>query len=469
MYKLWIIAYREYVAMVGTKAFLFSMVMMPVLMFGSLFLMPLLQKIGGGRELKIVVADGSGRMVPIFQEAAAARDNALEKAREVQPQTAGQSDRAPLESPFGNGSDRWIFSTTDQPILTAASRLAYCEQIRKGELYGLLEIPDSLLIQPQLKAKNASDTEDSIDAAAIASQPVFYANDAMMSEVRLWCSQLLSKVVRAQRIQQFQLDTIDPAILNLLEARVEVAGSKPIDSSSDGQPQTPTDALKSMFLPFGVMMLMFMVILMAAQPMLESAMEEKSLRISEVLIGAVTPTQLMGGKLLGNVAGSLVIFILYGAGGIFVLNQQSMLSLVPLHLIPWFLLFQVLGVLFFSSIFLVVGASVNELKEAQALLLPVWMVLMAPVMVWFIAVRDPNGGVATALSFFPPSCPLTMVLRLATGVAIPVWQPIAAAVLMIASTMGMVVLAGRIYRVGLLRTDGVRSIAQLLRRAIQAN
>lgn len=281
--------------------------------------------------------------------------------------------------------------------------------------------------------------------------------------------QLLSKVVRAERIQQFQLDSIDPAVLNLLESRVDVAASKPIDTSSGGKPQSPIDALKSMFLPFGVMMLMFMVILMAAQPMLESAMEEKSLRISEVLIGAVTPTQLMGGKLLGNVAGSLVIFVLYGAGGIFVLSQQDMLSAVPLPLIPWFLLFQILGVLFFSSIFLVVGASVNELKEAQALLLPVWMVLMAPVMVWFIAVRDPNGGVATALSFFPPSCPLTMVLRLATGVAIPVWQPITAAILMIASTMGMVVLAGRIYRVGLLRTDGVRSIGQLLRRALQAN
>lgn len=461
MYKLWIIAYREYVAMVGTKAFLFSMVMMPVLMFGSLFLMPLLQKIGGGRELKILVADGSGRMVPILQEATA--------AREKQSQRSGQPGEAALESPFGNAADRWVFSATDAPILTPEARFAYCEQIRKGELYGLLEIPDSLLSQPQLTKGDAGDSEGSAKVAAPTPQPVFFANDAMMSEARLWCSQLLSKVVRAQRIQQFNLDTIDPEILNLLEARVDVAGSKPIDPSSDGRPQSPIDAIKSMFLPFGVMMLMFMVILMAAQPMLESAMEEKSLRISEVLIGAVTSTQLMGGKLLGNVAGSLVIFILYGAGGIFVLNQQSMLSLVPLHLIPWFLLFQVLGVLFFSSIFLVVGASVNELKEAQALLLPVWMVLMAPVMVWFIAVRDPNGGVATALSFFPPSCPLTMVLRLATGVAIPVWQPIAAAVLMIASTMGMVVLAGRIYRVGLLRTDGVRSIAQLLRRAIQAN
>jgi ABC-2 type transport system permease protein len=461
MYKLWTIAYREYVAMVGTKAFLFSMVMMPVLMFGSLFLMPLLQKLGGGRELKILVADGTGRMIPLLQEANA--------AREKQSQGDDKPDDLPLESPFGNAADRWIFSATDQPILSSETRLAYCDRIRKGELYGLLEIPNSLLTQPPPTTKAVDKTGDATTAMAVAPQPVFYANDAMMSEARLWCSQLLSKVVRAQRIQQFNLDTIDPAILHLLEAKVDVAGSKPIDQSSEGKPQSPIDALKSMFLPFGVMMLMFMVILMAAQPMLESAMEEKSLRISEVLIGAVTPTQLMGGKLLGNVAGSLVIFILYGAGGIFVLNQQNMLSFVSLPLIPWFLLFQVLGVLFFSSIFLVVGASVNELKEAQALLLPVWMVLMAPVMVWFIAVRDPNGGVATALSFFPPSCPLTMVLRLSTGVAIPIWQPIAAAVLMIASTIGMVVLAGRIYRVGLLRTDGVRSIAQLLRRAVQAN
>jgi ABC-2 type transport system permease protein len=450
MTKLWIIAYREYVAMVGTKAFLFSMVMMPVLMFGSLFLMPLLQKIGGGRELKIVVADGTGRILKVLEDAVAARATHLDS-------NPGQEEGA-MQSPFGGNADKWIFSASDQPQLDAESRLAYSNQIRQGDVYALLEIPETLLQPPVSPGSTAS-----------AEQPVFYANDAMMSEARLWCSQLLSQVVRAERIQQFQLDSIDPAVLKLLESRVDIAASKPIDKSSEGKPQSPIDALKSMFLPFGVMMLMFMVILMAAQPMLESAMEEKSLRISEVLIGAVTPTQLMGGKLLGNVAGSLVIFVLYGAGGIFVLNQQDMLSSVSLPLIPWFLLFQILGVLFFSSIFLVVGASVNELKEAQALLLPVWMVLMAPVMVWFIAVRDPNGTVATALSFFPPSCPLTMVLRLATGVAIPVWQPIAAAILMIASTMGMVVLAGRIYRVGLLRTDGVRSIAQLLRRAMQAN
>jgi ABC-type Na+ efflux pump permease subunit len=251
----------------------------------------------------------------------------------------------------------------------------------------------------------------------------------------------------------------------MVRSDVDVVANRPVEKESPQKDQSPLDAIKAMFLPFGVMMLMFLVIMMAAQPMLESAMEEKSLRISEVLIGAVSPSQLMGGKLLGNVAGSMVIFLLYGCGGLFVLNQQNLMSSLPVSVIPWFILFQILGVLFFSSIFLVVGASVNELKEAQSLLLPVWLMLMAPVMVWFIAVRDPNGLVATTLSFFPPSCPMTMVLRLASGTTVPAWQPALGAIVMLLSTSFMVYLAGRIYRVGLLRTDGVRSIIQLLRRA----
>ena len=52
MFKLWVIAHREYVAMVGTKAFLFTLVMMPILMFGSLLVMPVLNRVSGGKTQK---------------------------------------------------------------------------------------------------------------------------------------------------------------------------------------------------------------------------------------------------------------------------------------------------------------------------------------------------------------------------------------------------------------------------------
>jgi ABC-2 type transport system permease protein len=457
MYKLWVIAHREYVAMVGTKAFLFTLVMMPILMFGSLLAMPLLHSVGGGKTYKIMVADGTGELMEYIQQAATQRNEALQNVEKAPAKKNGRPA-------FMEDADRWEFMPAPDE-LTDQQRLDYSNQIRNGDLYALVEIPKSLFANP-----NASHDSDDKNAPTTASNPTpkFYSQDALISGVRVWLSAIVSKKLREVRIQQFGLDSIDPAVLAQIEAKVELSPSMPIQASDAGKSndQSTMDSLIGMFLPFGVMMLMFMVILMAAQPMLESAMEEKSLRISEVLLGSVTPSQLMGGKLLGNVAGSLVIFLLYGAGGLFFLNTQGLAGKIPLSVVPWFLLFQLLGVLFFSSIFLTVGASVNELKEAQTMLLPVWMVLMAPMMVWFIAVRDPNGVVATTLSFFPPSCPMMMVLRLASGTTVPFWQPPLAAIIMLASTYAMVTTAGRIYRAGLLRNEGVRSITQLLRRTV---
>ena len=212
------------------------------------------------------------------------------------------------------------------------------------------------------------------------------------------------------------------------------------------------------------MMLMFMVIFLAAQPMLESGMEEKTNRIAELLLGSVSPTTLMTGKLIGNVCGSFVIFAIYGIGGYFMLNHNGWGDNLPWAVMPWLIVFQILGVLFFSSIFLTIGASVSELKEAQSMLLPVWLVLMLPMMTWFLVIKDPNGVLPVALSFFPPSAPLMMSLRMSTGQTIPSWQlPVSALVMLIATGI-VVVVAGRIYRAGLLKSDSAKSIGQLFKR-----
>ncbi len=155
---------------------------------------------------------------------------------------------------------------------------------------------------------------------------------------------------------------------------------------------------------------------------------------------------------------------IYGIGGWLVADTNGWTKNLNWSLLPWFVVFQILGVLFFSSIFLTVGASISELKEAQSILMPVWMLLVAPIMVWFVALRDPNGPVAVTLSFFPPSSPLMMILRLASGQTIPSWQPPLAAVLLVCATLVVVILAGRIYRASLLRTDSARTFAQILGR-----
>ena len=464
MFKLWVIAHREYVAMVGTKAFLFTLVMMPILMFGSLLAMPVLNRVSGGKTQKIVVSDGTGQLFEKLELASKARNESLRtKPTEAIETKTGKLGSRP--SFMEQQADIWELVAAPNE-LTDTQRLEYSDQIRNGDIYALVEIPSSFLSVPEVSDVLTTEGTTSSDTAKAAPSAKFYSQDALMSGARGWLGAMVSQRLREVRMEQYGLDKIDPKIFAKIDARVELLPSMPIKASDAGKSDDHSviDSLVNMFLPFGVMMLMFMVILMAAQPMLESAMEEKSLRISEVLLGSVTPSQLMGGKLLGNVAGSLVIFVLYGAGGLFFLNYQGLADKIPLSVLPWFLLFQLLGVLFFSSIFLTVGASVNELKEAQTLLLPVWLVLMAPMMVWFIAIREPNGIVATTLSFFPPSCPMMMVLRLASGTTVPFWQPPLAAVVMIASTFGIVTLAGRIYRAGLLRNEGVRSISQLFKR-----
>ncbi len=149
------------------------------------------------------------------------------------------------------------------------------------------------------------------------------------------------------------------------------------------------------------MMLMFMIIFLAAQPMLQLLMEEKSDRIAELLLGSVGPTELMAGKVIGNVAGSLVVFAVYATGGLFVAYQNDWSLQLPWSIIPWLLVFQLLGDLFFSSIFLAIGASVRELKEVQSLLLPVWLLLAAPFDGLVHSDSRPQWCRPVALSFFP--------------------------------------------------------------------
>jgi ABC-type Na+ efflux pump permease subunit len=486
MYKLFVIAHREYVAMVGTKAFLFTLVMMPILMFGSIVAMPLINSVSGSKTLKIVVADGTAQLFETIDKAATQRNESLKmlSKKDTEGEDKKLSGRDSKDSFMNQEADIWLFTEAPNE-LTDEQRLEYSRQIRNGDLYALVEIPKSLWDDPSKlgvddaventglentgpeRTGNTPIVAPKIVAPKIVA-PKFYSQDALISGTRSWLGFFISQKMRELRIRQFGLTSITPEVFSQIDAKVELTPNMPIQASDIGKSkdQSPMDSLFAMFLPFGVMMLMFMVILMAAQPMLESAMEEKSLRISEVLLGSVTPSQLMGGKLIGNVAGSLVIFVLYGSGGLFLLNSQGLSDKIPASVLPWFLLFQLLGVLFFSSIFLTVGASVNELKEAQTMLLPVWMVLMAPMMVWFVAVRDPNGVVATTLSFFPPSCPMMMVLRLASGTTVPFWQPPLAAIIMLVSTFLIVRTAGRIYRAGLLRNEGARSITQLLRRSV---
>ncbi len=485
MRKILTIALREYRAMVATKAFLISIVMMPLLMLGGLFAMEYLQEAQSVTERKIAVFDPDGSYFAALEAAAVAMnamnaDVATETPESETPPSsdladASQADASHVQAEAEHSSaqkanqrrnrrtqqmpgvarEQYQFERIQAPEFTDELGLELSRKIQAQEYYAFLVIPEEVDRVVQL---------DQLVEKGVNSGPkiLFHSQDASLSDARIWISEVLNGVIRTRRFLNAKMD---PLKIQELSIPVPIVGMGMVSKTADGSvaAKEENNPLTAIFLPMGVMMLMFMVIFMAAQPMLESVLEEKSQRIAEVLLGSASPFQLMTGKLLGTVAGSLTVFLIYLAGAWTMASYREWTDYVPLSLIPWFVLFQVLGVLFYAAIFLAVGASVSQLKEAQSLLLPVWMLMMSPMFIWIFIVRDPLGDIATWFSMFPPATPVTMMLRLATGQSIPIWQPLVGALILVVATFLTVVLAARIFRVGILWQGKTPKVIDILK------
>jgi ABC-2 type transport system permease protein len=145
---------------------------------------------------------------------------------------------------------------------------------------------------------------------------------------------------------------------------------------------------------------------------------------------------------------TLVAF--YLSGGFVVLNHYGYTDVIPMHLLVWFVVFQALSILMFGSLFLALGACCNDVKEAQNLMMPVWLLLCIPMFAMSVVVQHPNSLFSILLSMFPPCTPLLMILRMSIPPGIPDWQPLVGVAGTIVTTVICVWAAGRIFRVGLL-------------------
>lgn len=458
MYKIFMIAQREYRAMVATKAFLVSLVMMPVLMLGSLAAIELLKNSGKVEERNILVYDASGKFFDHLK-AEAEKSNAVIRAREAAAQdgSAGKDsatvgakpddDQLPTAS-RGEILNLERFEPGAGKVVDDDVRVEVSDRVRDGKVYAFVEIP-----APEKADEEAPPTI------------LFYSQDSSLADARGWFAGQISSLVKNRRLAR---DQIDPAKVEAASKRIAVSGMGLLTRNADGSiaPARQKNEMADIFLPFGAMMFMFLVIFMASQPMLESVLEEKSQRIAEVLLGSASTFQLMLGKLMGTVAGSLTVFVIYLVGALVVAQRVPWLDGLPRELLPWFIAFQVLGVLFYAAIFMAVGACVTQLKEAQSMLMPVWMMMMAPMFVWLLILRSPNGALAQGLSLFPPATPTTMVMRLATGARIPAWELVTGLVGLVVATLLVVYFAGRIFRAGILWQGKTPRIGEIIRWAL---
>jgi len=448
MRKILVIAWREYRAMVGTRAFLLSLAVMPLLMAGVVCVPAVLNGLQQHQVRRIAVVDHTNVVFRPLQLAAEQRNEQLTASRTSSDSSDGQQR---LLSMLGlQDRHQYQFEQLTGTAFGDTDRLLLSDQIRAGGLDAFLEIPAAAMHYP-----------------AAETQLVWVSEDAALSEARLWCEQLVDAMLQQQRLADCLPSSLLPTVLSQLSQPVGIGpvGLYYRDEKGQIQQGTQQHSMTALILPIGVMGMMFMAVLLSVQPMLESVLEEKTLRISEVLLGSASAAQLMTGKLAGNAAGAMTIFGLYGTGAAIAAWVQGLSGGIPWALLPWLLLFQLLAVLLFSSVFMAVAACVSQMREAQCLLMPVWLILMLPLLLWFTVIREPNGTLATAASFFPPATPLLMAVRLCSGAVIPLWQCVLSLLLMLAGTGLGIATASRLYRAGILRQGQAPGFSELLRLA----
>jgi ABC-2 type transport system permease protein len=423
MRKIMVVALREYNAAVRTKAFLIGLLAMPILMGGSIVLQWLLKDFRDVKDKTFAVIDRTpGRqVVGAIEEAVTNRDKNLndkETGKQVRPRF--KIERAVSEG--DNGLDEL--------------RVQLSDRVRKGELLGVLEIhPDVLKLDfkptekdPGLRYQTNRPTEQEF---------IGLAKDAAASTVRL------------ARSKSANLP-LDKVLLVVADVKVESKGLSQRDAEGKIVDASDQSKLAPIFVPMGMMMLMFMMTLMSSTPLMQGVVEEKMQRIAEVLLGSVSPFQLMLGKLIGMTGVALTMAAFYLGGAYWAAHRFHYAEFLSPTLLVWFLLFQTLSVLMFGSLFIAIGAACTDMKETQTLMWPVMILAVMPLFMLGNVLQEPNSSIATAMSFFPFATPALMIARQAIPPGIPLWQPLLGAGLVLATTLLCVYAAGRIFRVGLL-------------------
>jgi ABC-2 type transport system permease protein len=426
-----VVARREYRAAVRTKAFVVSIVLMPALMFASIGIQVLFKKLEDTGEKKFAVVDRSGG------ELAAALAASAEKYNQhlaIDPETKQQvASRILIEV---------VPPSAPAAEAIAAQRYELSQRVARDELEGIVEIGPKVF---EVRGNPFQQKDKVDDASAIR----FQAKKPTRRDFTAWAEQTLNADIRMRRLRD---RGIDPASVAAAQEPVPLkyhALTKltPAGTYEDAQEGAQ---LANFFLPAVLIALMFMVIMVGATPAMQGVVEEKGQRIAEVLLGSVSPFELMAGKLLGLAGVSLTMAAVYLIGGYIVAHRYGVADMLSPALIAWFIVFLVLALLIYGSLFIAVGAAAGDVKDTQTLLMPVMLVACLPFFALGPIMQDPNGTIAVVCSWFPFATPFLLVARQSVPPGVPAIQMAGGIVLVLATTLVCVWAAGRIFRVGLL-------------------
>jgi len=425
MNKLPLIIKREYLAKVRNKSFVIMTILSPILMVGMVVLIAYLAKINDNERHIIGVFNESQYFINDFQSTPSTsyvhfKDLTLEQAK---------------DSIVGIG------------------------------YYGLLYIPEG-------------DTMEEV-----AQNAFFYCKDAPNAGVTNNLEEIFQDRLRELKLRDLGVSTEEYASIR---ENFEIH-----TSTFKGQQNLKEINLLKIIIGGGFGYLIMMFIIIYGGFVMRSVIEEKTSRIIEVIISSVKPFQLMMGKIIGTsmagitqfiiwiISATILLFIAFlffdidpsslNKGADLAANMspgmpnvdqtmqaiaQEIFNIPWLMLITFFIIYFLLGYLIYSSIYAAIGAAVDNETDTQQFIFPIILPLMLAIYVGFFSVfNNPHGPIAVGFSLFPLTSPIVMLMRLPGGIGeggVPIWELVTSILLLIITFIGIVWLAAKIYRVGIL-------------------
>jgi ABC-2 type transport system permease protein len=421
MNKIITVASSEFGTLVRSRAFLVSLFLMPVLMAGSIYLARATRNTTDDVNRRFAIVDHSGALSGLVTAAA--------EARNASGAASGRFDAVVVEPQNRTAED---------------IRLELSDRIRDKDLFAFVEIPAGIM-DP--------------DAGA---EIRYYSNSPSHTALPQWLRSTINQGVIAQR---FRSAAVDPQVVSRLTrpTAMNQLGLFERETSGGVKAAEEIDQIRAFAVPGVLLLLMYITVMSSAPQLLNSVMEEKMSRISEVLIGSVTPFELMMGKLLGCVSVSFLLAALYAGGGLVVASYWGYGSSITVEMLLWFAAFLIMAVLIFGSIFVAIGAACNDLKDTQSMITPVMILVILPLVTWSAVIRAPDSTLSVVLSMLPTSAPFLMLLRIAIQPGPPLWQVLVSFAIVVAATVVVVWAAGRIFRTGILMQGKSASFSEMLR------
>jgi ABC-2 type transport system permease protein len=433
MNKILAVIRREFVERVRTKAFIIGTILGPIF-FGALAIIPglLLSKQSVGQRIAIVDGGSETFGARIETQLAAARKGGA----------TGEAIYVPIRIRATGRVQAVVDSLVPHTGLSK----------KEGEsLDGLLIIDDGATVTGKLRyyGKNVGSIAD-VKQLEVALTPL-----------------MISERLRAVGV--------DPAVAIKATTPVDLETRKITEGKLTNDTGGSTFALA-----YGMGIILYMALVLYGTQVMTSIVEEKSNRIVEVLISSLTPFQMMLGKVIGVGMVSLLqlgiwagaayglsrnqgkIMALFGQPGAASGGVASILPSMPPSLLLVFLVFFVLGFLFYSSAYAAIGSMCNTVQETQQAQTPIMVLTLTGWFSAFALLRDPTSTFARVASLIPPLAPFVVPVRYSIS-RTPLPEVLLAVATMILGLLLIVWITARIYRVGILMYGKRASFADIVR------